>query len=268
MFIRALKSGLAIAAFAFPTWVSAMDNPVTLTVLKGWRQADGTHMAAIKLDLEKGWKTYWRKPGDAGIPPFFDFLGSGNLIDFDVKWPTPTVFDQGGLTSVGYKDSVILPIILTPKKPNRDVKLRGIIDIGVCKEICLPLSLDINVRLDADQTDRSPVISAALASVPFTQTEAGVKSAVCKLTFLDGVMAVSTDVAMPSAGGAEHVILESANDDHWLSDATSSRSGGSLRSSGELASLSGGTVALNRSDIRITVLGRDHAVDIQGCTGS
>lgn len=267
MLIRALKSGLTIAAIAFPSWLHAMDNPVTLTVLEGWRNTDGTHVAAIKLDLESGWKTYWRKPGDAGIPPFFDFLGSGNLTDFDVKWPTPIVFDQGGLTSVGYKDSVILPIILTPRWPNRDVRLKGVVDIGVCKEICLPLSLEVSARLDADSTQKSPTISAALASVPFTAQEAGVESAVCKLSSDDGVLTVSTVLGMPSAGGTEHVILESANDDHWLSDARSSRKGSQLMSETALLPLSGGAVAINRSDIRITVLGSDHAVDIQGCTG-
>ncbi len=48
------------------------DLPVTGQVLEGWVRADGTRMAAVQLDLEPGWKTYWRAPGDAGIPPSFD----------------------------------------------------------------------------------------------------------------------------------------------------------------------------------------------------
>ncbi len=267
MFIRTLKSCIAAAFLGLPSLAVAMDNPVAVTVLEGWRQTDGTHIAAIKLELEKGWKTYWRKPGDAGIPPSFDFLGSSNLIDFSVRWPAPVVFDQSGMTSVGYKDVVILPIKLILKNPNRDVRLRGTIDIGVCKDICLPVTLHVNAKLESDETKKSPVIGAALASVPFTEEEAGVQSAVCRLSMDDGSLVVSTTVEMPSAGGEEYVIIESANDDHWLSDAQTSREGNALTSQSALVSLSGGTVAINRSDIRITVLGRDHAVDVQGCTG-
>ncbi|MDG1430201.1 MAG: protein-disulfide reductase DsbD family protein, partial [Paracoccaceae bacterium] len=201
------------------------------------------------------------------IPPRFDFLGSSNLVDFSINWPAPVVFDQSGMTSVGYKDVVILPIKLFPKNPNRDVRLRGTIDIGVCKDICLPITLDINAKLESDETKKSPVIGAALASIPFTEEEAGVQSAVCKLSTDGGSLIVSTTVEMPSAGGEEYVIIESVNDDHWLSEAKTSRKGNALTSQSALVSLSGGAVAINRSDIRITILGRDHAVDVQGCTG-
>lgn len=267
MFMRTLKSGLTALALTLPTIAAALESPVTLTVLEGWRQADGTHVAALRFDLEKDWKTYWRKPGDAGIPPLFDLVDSVNFSDFAVKWPAPVVFDQAGYTSVGYKDQLILPIVITPRRKNQDVHLRGAVQIGVCQDVCLPVTLEISARLDARTKDETPIIAAALASVPMTAAEAGVKSAVCKLGMNGSTLTLSTILGMPPTGGDEFVILESANRDLWISDTQSTRKGDELTARGEVASMSGTTIALNRSEVRITVLGQDRAVDIQGCTG-
>ncbi|MDG2340993.1 MAG: protein-disulfide reductase DsbD family protein, partial [Paracoccaceae bacterium] len=187
-----------VMAFMLPTMTWAMDNPAQLTVLEGWRQADGSHIAAIRLDLDKGWKTYWRAPGDAGIPPYFDLLGSSNIVDFNVDWPAPVVFDQSGLWSVGYKDMVIFPMHITPRKPNRDIRLKGAIEVGICKDICVPISLDIDAVLAADVTQKDATISAALVSVPYTRDEADVKKATCKLKNDVGDLGVTAEIEMPA----------------------------------------------------------------------
>ena len=268
MLNRAPNIVLTMVMAVLPFGASAMDNPVHLTVLEGWRQPDGTHVAAIKLDLDEGWKTYWRAPGEAGIPPFFDFLGSENLVDFSVKWPAPVVFDQSGLWSVGYKSSVILPIEVSTHDASEDVQLSGVVDIGVCKDVCLPIALEIDATLEATKVRKSPAIRAAMASVPYTRSEANVQSAVCKLEADGTGMAIRTIVDMPTAGKSEFVVIESANPNHWFSEAETSRQGTKLTSESALVSLDGGILSIKRSDIRITVLGDDYAVDIQGCTGS
>jgi len=245
-----------------------MDNPVHLTVLEGWRQADGTHVAAIKLELDEGWKTYWRAPGEGGIPPFFDFLGSQNFVNFSVSWPTPEVFDQSGLWSIGYKDSVILPFEIEPQNSSRDIQLEGVIDIGVCKEVCLPVSLDINATLSAKAKKKSPAIRAAMASVPYSRTEANVDSAICKLTPDGSRMVIRTIVDLPAAGDSEFVVIESSDPNHWFSETETSREGDTLTAESSLMSIDGSVLSLQRADIRITVLGENYAVDIQGCTGS
>ena len=268
MLNRVFKSLMFAAIAVTPFKTLAMDNPVHLTVLDGWREADGTHVAAIKLELDDGWKTYWRAPGEGGIPPFFDFVGSSNLTDFNVIWPAPVVFYQSGLWSIGYKDSVLLPIQVESRYKSRDIQLSGVVDIGVCKEVCLPISLKIDATLDADATKKNPSIRAAMASVPYTQTEAGVDRAVCKITPNEYGLTIRTLVDMPLAGEDEFVVLESADPNHWLSESVSARNGEQLISESTLMSLDGGAVVVNRADIRITVLGDDYAVDIKGCTGS
>ena len=70
-------------------------------IIPGWRQDDGAHMAALRIKLDEGWKTYWRAPGEAGIPPSIDWSGSVNLGDVGFHWPVPEVIVSNGVTTLG-----------------------------------------------------------------------------------------------------------------------------------------------------------------------
>ena len=98
----------------------------------GWRMADGTHMAALHIVLEPGWKTYWRAPGDFGIPPQFDWAGSHNIDAVSPKWPTPDVFFEQGMRSVGYRREVVIPLHLVAKEISADIEVSGEVHIGIC----------------------------------------------------------------------------------------------------------------------------------------
>ncbi len=76
-------------------------------------------MAAFEITLEEGWKTYWRSPGDAGIPPRFDWENSHNLDGVALHWPRPAVFESFGTQTIGYSEKLILPVELTPVDQNR-----------------------------------------------------------------------------------------------------------------------------------------------------
>ena len=262
--IRKLLTALFLL---LPAAGQAMDNPVQLTVLNGWRNTDGSHVAGIRLDLDEGWKTYWRAPGEGGIPPFFDLVTSDNLRDFEVIWPTPIVFDQSGLRSVGYEHSVVLPLLFWPQDGTKDITLNGTIDIGVCNDICLPVALDLSAALSAEQAKRDTALLGAMAARPFSSEEASVTKSTCRLTPTDGGATLTATVTMPSTGGTEHVIFETSNPDIWIDEPHSQREGETLLGVAELVSMSGRAIMVNRSDIRITVIGTDYAVDIQGCVG-
>ena len=64
----------------------------------------------------QGWKTYWRMPGDAGIPPQFDWSGSQNVKSVEVLWPAPQRFIDSGGETVGYKDRVVFPLRIVPDR--------------------------------------------------------------------------------------------------------------------------------------------------------
>ncbi|KIC46489.1 hypothetical protein RA28_01465 [Ruegeria sp. ANG-S4] len=258
----ALAAGLCLTS---PSAAQGVDQLVQLDILDGGRTAKGTYQGALRLTLKDGWKTYWRAPGDAGIPPQFNWAGSGNVGDIKIIWPAPSVFDQNGLQSIGYADQLVLPVEITPKNPAKPVRLRGEMDLGVCKDVCVPGRLGFDHTLDS-QAGRNPAIAAALAQRPFSAREAGVAETECRLKPTDDGMQIEAHIKMPSAGGAEIAVIEPGNPMLWASQADTTRQGSTLIARSEVISATGGPFALDRSEVRITVLGADHAVDIIGCT--
>ena len=125
--------------------------------------------AALEVVLEKGWKTYWRSPGESGIPPFFDFAQSSNIIDAKVKFPTPSYFNEQGTEIVGYKNRVVFPIELqigTFGKPTV-LQLRTV--IGICGEVCIPVQAKLSVSESGTigpTFDVSRALNDAAASLP------------------------------------------------------------------------------------------------------
>jgi len=75
--------------------------------------------------LAPGWKTYWRAPGDGGIPPRFDWQGSENLGGAEFHWPVPQVFHENGLRSMGYYDSVVIPVEVSVPNAGAPARMRG-----------------------------------------------------------------------------------------------------------------------------------------------
>src|SRR6266542_1702588 len=80
--------------------------------------------AGIEIRLDPGWKTYWRYPGDSGVPPRFGFTRSENVASVSVLWPAPQSFSDGSGRSIGYKDDVIFPLRIVPRDPAKPVVLR------------------------------------------------------------------------------------------------------------------------------------------------
>ena len=78
--------------------------------------------AGVEIKMQPGWKTYWRYPGDSGVPPRFDFSGSENLKEAKVLFPAPHLFTDETGHSLGYKNSVIFPLVLAPQQPGKPVR--------------------------------------------------------------------------------------------------------------------------------------------------
>ncbi|UYV38418.1 protein-disulfide reductase DsbD family protein [Rhodobacteraceae bacterium D3-12] len=264
--LAALLTALPFAATA-QSGGDPYSEMVQTRILPGWQMADGRHMAGIEIKLAQGWKTYWRAPGDAGIPPLFDWSGSANLRNVTVNWPTPGVFHQSGARSVGYKNTVVLPITITPRRDGKPVRLSGTIDLGVCRDVCVPVHVSLNEVLKSGASKPDPVIAAALADRPFSGKEAGLKASTCVVSPTKDGLAVTAEFTLPAAGGREVAVVETGDPMVWASEPDVARSGGRLALSFALVHASGGAFALNRSALRFTILGRNHAVDIQGCSG-
>jgi len=125
-------------------------------------------LAGIEIVLDPGFKTYWRNPGDSGLPPRFDWSGSENVAGTEVRFPAPyRHVDAAGVAYV-YGKRVVLPVLVKPRDRAKPVKLVLSAEYGVCKDICIPAHAQLSLDLSEDGTDRS-AIEAALAKVPLAQ---------------------------------------------------------------------------------------------------
>ncbi|MEI4260958.1 protein-disulfide reductase DsbD domain-containing protein [Roseovarius sp. D0-M9] len=248
-----------------PAAADAMQAVTSAKVLPGWRMADGTHMAAFELRLAPGWKTYWRAPGDIGIPPRFDWRASRNLAGVEVEWPTPMRIDQGGMMAIGYHDTVIFPLHVLPKASG-DVGLTGTVEIGVCRDVCIPLTLDLAADLPKADAPRDSRIIAALADRPLTADEAGVGRVACTISpGQKGGLALRAEVTVPPVGGLETMVIEASDPSIWIAQPRSTRQGNTFVAETRLAHVEGRPFAVDRSNLRLTLIGESRAIDIKGC---
>ena len=269
--MRTLKILLLLALSAFPAFSQSSgglpDGVMRIEIIPGWRTAKGTHMAAFRIVLKDGWKTYWRAPGDGGIPPQFDWSGSKNLSGVRLFWPRPEVSNSNGMRTIVYHNQVIIPVEFSLNDQSKDMRLKGRVDVGVCNEICVPYSLKFSANLDAQSSKPTRSIQTALKAQPMSARQAGVKSARCLVEPISDGLKVKVILEMPSTGGNETVVLEPGDQSIWVSEPVINRAGNTLTAISELVPPSNAPFALNRSKIRLTVLGSKRAVDIRGCTG-
>ncbi|KIN62108.1 DsbC domain containing protein [Sulfitobacter noctilucicola] len=243
----------------------SFETPVTGEILHGWVQADGTRVAALHLRLAPGWKTYWRAPGDAGIPPQFDWSGSDNLRGVGITWPTPEVFLTAGMRTIGYTGDLVLPLSFAPRSAGAPISINARLDMGVCSDICVPHSMTLKAVINDNNQTPTPAIAAALAERPYSAKEAGVTASKCTLRPTDEGLEIEAHLTLPSTGGTETVVIEPGQAGLWMSETKATRRGNSLVAVGEMITSDGQPLALDRSQITITVLGSKHAVNIQGC---
>jgi suppressor for copper-sensitivity B len=132
----------------------------------------------LQLRLTPGWHTYWRTPGDAGIPPTIDWSGSENLAGGSIAWPAPVrLAPLGGLETVGYENGVVLPITLTLTHPGAGLHLHAEVDYASCKDVCIPYHASLDLVLPPGPAlpgAEAALIAEAAARVPADGNAAGI----------------------------------------------------------------------------------------------
>jgi DsbC/DsbD-like thiol-disulfide interchange protein len=143
-----LVSAVAVAAgpslAARSQWTASESSQVRLLV--SGTEA-GRIVGGLEMLLEPGWHTYWRNPGETGIPPTFDFAGSENVSRVEVLYPAPERYDDGASVSLVYHDEVVFPLAVTPADSSRPVRLEISASFGVCREICIPTQAGVELTL-------------------------------------------------------------------------------------------------------------------------
>ena len=254
----------ATLSAALPAQATTQDEILDAALLPGWQMENGHHMSGLALTLAPNWKTYWRSPGEAGIPPLFDWSGSENVKSIRIHWPSPEVFHTNGMQTIGYHERVVLPIEVTPLQPGQPILLRAQVELGICKDICMPAAIEVQARLsNTGQPDEA--IGNALKSRPRTANEAGLAGIGCTLAPIDDGMRLTATLTLPRRGASETVVFETNDAAVWVSESQTNRAGGVLTSITDLVTGSGAPFALDRSGVTVTVLGEGRSVEIAGC---
>ncbi len=244
--------------------VSTGESFVSARLLPGLREDDGARLIGLRLVLAPGWKTYWRTPGDAGIPPHFDWSASDNIQSVQVMWPRPEVFKSFGYQTIGYSERVVLPIRVLPVDPAQPISIQMTADLGVCKELCV---LE-QVTLVEDISPDLPEIGArevrrAYRAVPPVGVSSGLTAMECRISGtgadrrFDAALTFATPVVAP-------VVIAEGGETMWISDTATKVAGSRIDVSGKIG-LPEDTAWIDRDALRLTVLADGFSADIRGC---
>jgi DsbC/DsbD-like thiol-disulfide interchange protein len=213
--ILALSLALC-AGGTVPAVAMSVDEFVTISLIAGWRVKPDLHMAGIRIQMAPGWHTYWRQPGDAGIPPQLDWTGSVNFEGAEIVWPVPDRFDQNGLSTLGYSGEVILPLAVTPSGAG-EIGLKGALFLGVCEDVCIPVEVSLAIALP-DGGAAHAGIADSLARQPDEAGQKGRADATCSVTPIEDGLRVSIRLDLGGQGVPDQVVLESATANVWVSE--------------------------------------------------
>ena len=160
------QPALAANASASP-WIDSANSKARLvagTVELAGRPA---LVAGVQLRMSSGWKTYWKSPGDSGVPPSFDWSGSTNLKHAEVLYPAPHRFAEANGWAIGYDDEIVFPVKITPEREGEPVELKLAFDYGLCKDLCIPNDVTLGLAVGADVGKGDALlIETFLARVP------------------------------------------------------------------------------------------------------
>jgi len=176
---------------------------------------NGVYRAGVEIALEGDALTYWRNPGDAGVPPEFDFDGSTNLASAAVSYPAPERHDEDGSEVFGWRRSVIFPLAVQPKQPGQPVKLSLLLRYAACEKICIPSEgrMELTLTPAASAGPQAARIARWTALVPRPAAEAG---AAFKLEPIAGAQKPSWRVRVSPAEGDGDLFAE--GEDGWFFD--------------------------------------------------
>jgi len=171
-------------------WFEVEGGAVRL-ITAGKPDADGRFSGILDILLKPGWKTYWRDPGDAGVPPQIDIAGSTNVISATFDFPAPQHHDDGYNKWAGYDRSVAFPISFTVGAPTAGSTIEASVFLGICETICIPVqtTFSLDPGLDPDNPDDVAAVTAALQSLP---QPAGPEFGVSPVSSAAGTLLVET----------------------------------------------------------------------------
>ena len=169
--LAALLSLLAPVAAGETPWQEVAPGVQMRLISTGQVKPDGTTLVALELEMPQGTKTYWRVPGETGLPTELDFSASADVTDHQMLWPYPLREERDGYLDYVYYGDTVLPVEVTLAPGARSVDVSA--TLGVCSDICVPAQAHFLLNLDDAGPDRANGlrIRQALAMVPIDWTD-------------------------------------------------------------------------------------------------
>ena len=174
-------------------------------------QVDGRLKAGLEIELDDGWKTYWKVPGDAGLPPSFDTSASENIASIETLWPVPHRIKAGGTEILGYKEGIIFPFLISPSDRGKAVTLDLGAQVGLCAELCVPLFAEFSLEIPAEGAHdlaSELLIDRDMALVPTAPHKAFGISNIRLSETDDGVKQLMISARIPDGYGKKDLFVE------------------------------------------------------------
>ncbi|EFL88892.1 protein-disulfide reductase DsbD domain-containing protein [Ahrensia sp. R2A130] len=188
--LSTLLTGTALAAES--VWFETDGARLRLIALPA---ADGATIdAGLQIELQQGWKTYWKAPGASGLPPQITFEGSQNVAATRISYPLPTTFGSKRDLTAGYTSTVTLPITIEPLFAGRPLSIKGSGFLGVCEDICVPVQFEVELEIDGTGVSKRDIASALLVARSSVPPSAQDDMSITGLTQNDDVLIVTAKV--------------------------------------------------------------------------
>ena len=213
-FLRIAAAALAcvIAAGAQAATTLKVDHVVLSAYLERPLLPGGASWIAVRQDIEPGWHTYWRNPGDSGLATNLNWTLPKGVSAGAIDWPTPEEFSDGVTVNYGYAGHATL---LVPLSAVRDADI-GTADLHVslleCEHMCIPE--DAALTIDLRRASGSPdIFSTARASMPSAyggQVRAVVQDGRLIMELSGGGLAGSRAEGIRLFAASRHVLADDA----------------------------------------------------------
>ena len=266
--MKIFKFGILVFGFLISSSLIVHANGlVSAKITDGWIEKDQKLIFGLKIDLNKNWKTYWRLPGNAGLKPLFTFDKSENVFAAKIMWPSPIIFGEENLSSIGYKDSVLLPLEVTPIDTSKPIKLEIQADIGLCEDVCIPVTLNVSYFATPGQNQENYEILGAILSEPIKSDDIGFQPPQCIIKNGELIMGFNEKNVKTGIENIELFVIEVGSSVFYVNSKKAyvfdDRITVSTKNSVE-TELPG---VISRETVKTTIIGSNQSLEFVGCSG-
>jgi len=206
--LLALAFAAALAAragLAQPLRVDAVE--VELVAQQDAAVPGATALLGLRIRHDPHWHTYWRNPGDSGLPTQLALELPEGWSAGPIAWPAPQRIFVGPLANYGYEDEIVLPVpVEVPvAAPQGRVRIQASAQWLMCKDVCIPgearLALELPVAGTARPTAHAERFRRAAADTPASRVAASAHLADGRISLVFGQQASRTAEFFPYAQG-------------------------------------------------------------------